>query len=95
LVTFHDGGVEFDKATTVEDRAHASIISGVVFEDAHRGFDSIHGTATIGQYLPPGITGGATTVSMGGDFVIGDGPGATMYDDCNCHVIILVRLKND
>jgi hypothetical protein len=68
------GRIELDKATTIEGRANASIVGGVVFEDADSGFDGIHGTTTIGEYLPTGITSGTTTVPMGSDFVIGGLP---------------------
>lgn len=79
-VAFHDEGVELDATVGGEEAAASGVEGDVLFHDGDGGLDGLDSRAAAVEYF---VTGGeriADAVFMGGDHVVGHGPGASVDD---------------
>lgn len=76
----HDERVELHLAIAIQKAASASVESLVVLHHNHGFFDRIESRAAAFEGSPSGVNGIAHAVKMRIDHVIGNSPGAAVYD---------------
>ena len=77
----HQQGVELDAAVAGEEGAAAGVEGVVVFHDGDGGFDGVDGGAAALERGPAGGEGVGDAALVGGDGVVGHGPGAAVDEE--------------
>jgi len=78
----HEEGVELDAAIRGEKAATSGIEGGIVFEDGDGGFDGVEGGCAAREKCVAVFKGAADAGFVSGSGVGGDGPCATVNDEC-------------
>ena len=76
----HDERVELHFAVAVEETAASGVESFIVFENDHGFFNRVERRAAAFEHAPSGGGGVAHAVEVRLDHVVGNGPGAAVYD---------------
>ena len=77
---FHDEGVELDASIAGEEGAPAGVEGVVVFHDGDGGFDGFGGWGSFVEEGAASAEGVGDAVFVGGDSVVGHGPGSAVDD---------------
>jgi hypothetical protein len=77
-VTLHDEGVELDATVAGEEAAAAGVEGDVLFHDGDGGLDGGDSGAGLREYFVTGRERIMDAALVGGDHVIGNGPGSAM-----------------
>jgi hypothetical protein len=81
----HDDGVAFDVAIEIEMGAVAGVEDRIVFKDGYGGFDGIECVAAVAEDGIAGLERAKAAGFAGFNGVVGDVPGAAMYDERRTH----------
>ena len=76
----HDEGVELHLAVAIQEAAAPGVEGFVIFEDDDRFFNRIESRAATLEHAPSSGGGVTHSIEVRVDHVVGDGPGAAVYD---------------